>query len=36
MTVDQIKNLASAKGYTITKTVKAEIIAEVLTQQGGG
>ena len=33
MTVDQIKNLASAKGYTITKTVKAEIIAEVLAQQ---
>lgn len=34
MTIDQIKAVAAAKGYTITKTVKAEIIAEYLVQQG--
>ncbi|GFI44226.1 hypothetical protein IMSAGC018_01907 [Lachnospiraceae bacterium] len=34
MTVDQIRSIASAKGYTLTKTVKAEIIAEILAQQG--
>lgn len=34
MTVDEIKAIAAAKEYTITKTVKAEIIAEFLTQQG--
>lgn len=33
MTVDNIKALAAAKGYVITKTVKAEIIAEFLEQQ---
>ena len=33
MTVDQIKTIAAAKGYTITKTVKAEIIAEFLAAQ---
>lgn len=33
MTVDQIKAVATAKGYTITKTVKAEIIAEFLAAQ---
>lgn len=34
MTVDQIRSIALAKGYTLTKTVKAEIIAEILAQQG--
>lgn len=33
MTVEQIKAAATAKEYTITKTVKAEIIAEFLTAQ---
>lgn len=33
MTVDQIKAIAAAKGYTITKTVKAEIITEFLAAQ---
>lgn len=33
LTVDQIKGLATFKGYTITKTVKAEIIAEFLAAQ---
>lgn len=33
LTVDQIKGLATYKGYTITKTVKAEIIAEFLAAQ---
>lgn len=33
MTVDQIKAIAAAKGYTITKTVKAEIITEFLAEQ---
>lgn len=35
MTVDQIKAIAEERGYTITKTVKAEIIAEFLTAQAG-
>lgn len=35
MTIDQIKALATERGYTITKTLKAEIIAEFLTQQNG-
>lgn len=34
MTVAEIKELAAARGYTITKTVKAEIIAEFIEQQG--
>ena len=34
MTVDQIRSITLAKGYTLTKTVKAEIIAEILAQQG--
>ncbi len=34
MTVDAIKTVATAKGYTITETIKAEIITEFLTQQG--
>lgn len=33
MKIDAIKALATAKGYVITKTVKAEIIAEFLEQQ---
>lgn len=33
MTVDQIKAVANAKGYTITKTTKAEIITEFLAAQ---
>lgn len=33
MTVDQIKTIAAGKGYEITKTVKAEIIAEFLAAQ---
>lgn len=33
MTVDQIKAIAEVKGYTITKTVKAEIITEFLAAQ---
>lgn len=35
MTIDQIKALATERGYTITKTLKADIIAEFLTQQNG-
>ena len=34
MTIDQIKGIAAAKGYTVTKTTKAEIIAEFLATQG--
>lgn len=34
MTVSQIKNIASENGYSITKTIKADIIAEFLAQQG--
>lgn len=34
MTIAQIKALAAANNYTITKTVKADIIAEFLEQQG--
>lgn len=34
MTVDRIKAIATAKGYTITKTVKAEIITEFMAAQG--
>lgn len=33
MTVDQVKAVANAKGYTITKTTKAEIITEFLAAQ---
>ena len=36
MTIDQIKALAAAKNYVITKTVKAETIAEFLEQQNEG
>lgn len=34
MTIVQIKSLASERGYSITKTLKAEIIEEFLNQQG--
>ena len=34
LTVTKIKAIATEKGYTITKTLKAEIIAEFLQQQG--
>lgn len=34
MTVAAIKALAAQRGYTITKTVKADIIEEFLQQQG--
>ena len=33
LTIDQIKTIAEAKGYTITKTVKADIIAEFIAAQ---
>ena len=33
MTVEKIKGLAAYKGYTITKTAKAEVIAEFLAAQ---
>lgn len=33
LTLDQIKAIAAVKGYTITKTVKAEVIAEFLAAQ---
>lgn len=35
LTVEEIKTIATARGYTITKTVKADIIEEFLTQQNG-
>ena len=35
MTIDQIKALATELGYTITKTLKADIIEEFLSQQNG-
>lgn len=34
MTVANIKALAAELGYSITKTLKADIIAEFLEQQG--
>jgi hypothetical protein len=34
MTIKQIKSLAEERGYSITKTVKADIIEEYLAQQG--
>ena len=33
LTVEQIKGLAAYKGYTITKTAKAEVISEFLSKQ---
>ena len=35
MTVDEIKQLATTKSYTITKTKKDEIIEEFITAQKG-
>lgn len=35
MTVAQLKALASERGYTLTKTKKADIIDEILMQQEG-
>ncbi len=35
MTISEIKALAAELGYSITKTRKAEIIAEFLSQQEG-
>lgn len=35
MTIAEIKALASELGYSITKTKKADIIAEFLAQQEG-
>lgn len=35
MTVAQIKTLADERGYTITATKKADVIAEFLAQQEG-
>lgn len=35
MTIAEIKSLASERGYSITKTLKADITAEFLAQQGG-
>lgn len=35
MTVVQIKSLAADLGYSINKTLKAEIIQEFIEQQGG-
>jgi hypothetical protein len=35
MTIAEIKSLADELGYSITKTKKADIIAEFLAQQEG-
>lgn len=35
MTIAEIKSLSAELGYSITKTKKAEIIAEFLAQQEG-
>ena len=34
MTVKDIKAIAEANGYSITKVIKADVIAEFLSQQG--
>jgi hypothetical protein len=34
MTIAQIKELATEQGYTITVTLKADIISQFLEQQG--
>lgn len=36
LTIAQIRAIAAEKGYTITASRKADIIAEFLAQQGGG
>lgn len=35
LTIAQLRAVAAEKGYTLTKTRKAEIIAEILAQQEG-
>ena len=35
LTIAQLKAVAAEKGYTITKTRKADIIVEILAQQEG-
>ena len=35
MTIAEIKAIAEERGYTITETLKADIITEFLTQQNG-
>jgi hypothetical protein len=35
MTISQIKELAAERGYSITATLKADIIDQFLIQQGG-
>lgn len=34
MTVEQLKSLAAESGYAVTKTAKADIVAEILAAQG--
>jgi hypothetical protein len=34
LTIAQLKAIAAEKGYTITATKKADIIAEILAQEG--
>ena len=34
LTIAQLKAIAAEKGYTLTKTKKADIIQEILTAQG--
>lgn len=36
MTISEIKALAAELGYSISKTLKADIINEFLTQQNNG
>ena len=36
MTIAEIKALAGELGYSVTKTKKADIVAEFLAQQEGG
>jgi hypothetical protein len=35
MTIAEIRALAAERGYTLTKTKKAELVAEFLAQQEG-
>jgi hypothetical protein len=35
LTINEIKEIAEERGYTITETLKADIIAEFLEQQNG-
>lgn len=36
MTVSSIKKIASDRGYSITKTLKSDIISEFIKEQNGG